>query len=56
LRVAAGEVDGDIRKLLLPFRRGRRRGKPRLYAGFFGGGDLDGHGYAHGFVFDAIVV
>src|SRR6202521_3127506 len=57
LRGAAGEVDGDMGSVLLPSRRGRRRGKPRLYGGFVGGGgDLDGHGYAHGFVFDAIVI
>ena len=57
LWVAAGEVDGDMGSVLLPSRRGRRRGKPRLYGGFVGGGgDLDGHGYAHGFVFDAIVI
>src|SRR5260370_221093 len=36
LRVAAGEVDGDLGGGLLT-RRGGRRGKPRLYGGFFGG-------------------
>src|ERR1700687_3788190 len=58
LWVAAGEVDSDLGRLMLPSRRRRRRGLRRLYGGFFCGcrRDLDGHGYAHGFVVDAIVI
>src|SRR5208282_3483461 len=38
LRVAAGEVDGDVGRGLLATRCGRKRGKPRLYCGFLLGG------------------
>src|SRR5258708_20949618 len=58
LRVAAGEVEGDV-GMRLPSRCRCRRGKPRLYGGrLFGGrsGNVDSYGYAHGFVFDAIVI
>src|SRR5258708_7883043 len=58
LRVAPGEVEGDV-GMRLPSRYRCRHRKPRLYGGgLFGGrsGNLDSYGYAHGFVFDAIVI